>query len=154
MTAGLVIADHPLSDPISRQLIAELDTHLTSFPGNNFLVLDEADVAPDSGAFLVARLDGEPVGCGAIRLFDGGRSAEVKRMWVRPEVRGASIGTAVLAELERRAIALGATRLALETADHLVAAIAIYERAGFTRCPCWGEYACSDSSICFEKLLA
>ena len=80
--------------------------------------------------------------------------AEVKRMWVRPAARGASIGTAVLAELERRAIALGATRLALETADHLEAAVAIYERAGFTRCPCWGEYACSDSSICFEKLIA
>jgi len=154
MTAGLVIADHPLSDPISRQLIAELDAHLASFPGNHFLVLDEADVAPSTGAFLLARLDGEPVGCGAIRLFDDGRSAEVKRMWVRPAARGASIGTAVLAELERRAIALGATRLALETADHLEAAVAIYVRAGFTRCPCWGEYACSDSSICFEKLIA
>ena len=44
-------------------------------------------------------------------------------------------------------------RLVLETGVHQEAAIALYRRAGFAEIDCWGEYASSPTSICFEKNL-
>lgn len=104
------------------------------------------------GAFLVAR-DGElAVGCGAIRLIDA-TSAEVKRMYVEPWQRGKGVGWAVLTALEAAARQLGVERLVLETGTYQYAAMALYKRAGFVRTECWGEYASSPTSKCFEKNL-
>lgn len=150
---ALVVTDHPLTDQVSADLIGELDSELCGMyadPASNFFTLLAGQVAPGAGGFVVAWLDGSPVGCGAIRLCDDA-SAEVKRMFVRPEGRRAHIGAAMLDELEQRAIALGAGRLVLETGRLQHAAIGLYGRAGFVPCSCWGEYLDVSSSICFEK---
>jgi GNAT superfamily N-acetyltransferase len=102
---------------------------------------------------VVAWLDARPVACGAFRLIDDA-TAEIKRMFVRPAARGHKIGAAVLHELETRAIAQGATRLALETGPRLAPALGLYGKAGFTPCGCWGEYAQAADSVCFEKRIA
>ena len=47
--------------------------------------------------FLVARLRGEPVGCGAIKLAD----SYIKRMWIAPQARGLGLGRRMLHELEQ-----------------------------------------------------
>ncbi|MGA8717932.1 MAG: GNAT family N-acetyltransferase, partial [Solirubrobacteraceae bacterium] len=80
--------------------------------------------------------------------------AELKRMYVVPAARGRGLSRAVLSELETRATALGATRVVLETGDKATAALALYESAGYARIPCFGAYAASPTSICFEKRLA
>jgi DNA-binding MarR family transcriptional regulator len=41
---------------------------------------DSADLLPPSGSFVVARLEGEPVGCGGLKTLDAG-TGEVKRVW-------------------------------------------------------------------------
>ena len=105
------------------------------------------------GTFLVAREDERAVGCGAIRLLDP-RTAEVKRMYVEPDRRGAGVGRALLDALEIAARERGVTRLVLETGIHQAAAIALYRRAGFVQIDCWGEYATAPTSVCFEKNLA
>lgn len=107
-------------------------------------------------ALFVARLDGAAVGCGAIAFEDG--AAEVKRMYVRPEKRGARIGRAILARLEEEALTKGVDRLVLETGDVLQQAIRLYERAGFTRCAAFGSYATMpaaaiERSVFMEKRL-
>ncbi len=153
MPAGVVIAEHPLDDPVSLALVAELDAELMSHPGENFLELDPDEVVAGQGAFLVAWLDGEPVGCGAFRRLDDGRSAEVKRMYVRPAARGRKISAAMLSEIERLTRSIGIERLALETGEHLVQAVGLYTAFGYVRCACWGEYAESPDSICFSKEL-
>jgi GNAT superfamily N-acetyltransferase len=51
------------------------------------------EFSPPDGLFLLARLDGEAVGCGAIRTLDP-ETAEIKRMWVDPTVRGRGIAAA------------------------------------------------------------
>ena len=152
--SDLRIDDEPLDSPDARRLIDSLDAHLTTFPGRHFLELDVEEVAATAGCFLVARLDGIAVGCGAIRLFDDGAAAEVKRMWADPAVRGRGVGFAILGALEQRARLLGATRLALETAAYLGPAVRMYERAGFRQCACWGAYADSPDSLCMTKDLA
>ena len=74
-------------------------------------------------------------------------------MYVVPNQRGKGVGRAVLAGLEAAARRLGVKRLVLETGVHQDAAISLYRRAGFVQLDCWGEYATSPSSICFEKNL-
>ena len=44
---------------------------------------------------LIARLNGEPVGCGAIRPMEAS-VAEVKRMYVGPQARGRGVGRMIL----------------------------------------------------------
>ena len=75
-------------------------------------------------------------------------------MYVAPEARGHKIGAAVLRELERAAEELGAKRLVLETGPRQPEAVAVYERAGFTTVPCWGEYEAAPFSMCMEKVRA
>ena len=51
----------------------------------------------DDAVFLVARLRGEPVGCGAIKLAE----SYLKRMWIAPAARGLGLGRRMLHELEQ-----------------------------------------------------
>jgi GNAT superfamily N-acetyltransferase len=111
-------------------------------------------VAPGHGALLVAHVGDEALACGAVRRI-GEATAEVKRMYVRPSGRGLKLGAAVLAQLERAARELGAGRMVLETGTRQGAALGLYERAGYRRVPCWGEYeASAATSVCMEKVLA
>jgi GNAT superfamily N-acetyltransferase len=74
-------------------------------------------------------------------------------MFVVPSARERGIGGNILADLEAWAIAAGMTRIVLETGDRQDAAIRLYERCGFVAIPCFGKYADSKSSRCFEKIL-
>ncbi len=145
---AVVITAEPLESDDARRLIAALDEHLSGLypPEENFFELPHAD------AFLIARLDGAAVGCGAVRFLDA-VTAEVKRMFVDPAVRGRGIAAAILAELEAFARGAGAERLVLETGERQHAALVLYARAGFVTIPCFGAYAASKSSVCFEKNL-
>ncbi len=72
-------------------------------------------------------------------------------MFVRSEERGRGIGRALLAALEAEARRLGLTRLVLETGVRQLEAIALYESAGFSRIPPFGEYVGSPLSVCMVK---
>jgi putative acetyltransferase len=152
---GLTIATEPFDSPDARRLVEALDTGLAEryAPSQMFgRNLKGEQTEEGRGAFLVARVDGRAVGCGAIRLLAGG-DAEVKRMYVEPSVRGQGIGKMVLERLEATARKLGARRLVLETGIHQREAIELYRRHGFTSFDCWGEYAGSPTSLCLEKHL-
>jgi GNAT superfamily N-acetyltransferase len=152
----LVLEPVTLGDPDVVDLIGQLNAELHSQypePGSNHFRLDPEEVVAGRGVMFVVRWRDEPVACGAIRMI-GTDTAEVKRMYVRPTARGQKIGAAVLHRLETEARALGATRLALETGPDSVNAITVYERAGFVRIPCWGEYAGAPASYCMEKTLS
>lgn len=108
-------------------------------------------------SFFIARLDGEPAGCGGIAFEKD--FAELKRMYVRPPLRGRGIVQALIARLEDEARAKGVKRLLLETGDVLHAAIRVYERAGFTRSTAFGDYLklprhTIERSVFLEKRLA
>jgi GNAT superfamily N-acetyltransferase len=109
--------------------------------------------AADITVFLVARdEDGTPLGCGALRALGGG-VVELKRMYTVPAARGRGVGRAVLAALEDEARARGFTLARLETGDRLPEAHRLYARAGYRPIPCWGAYASSAISLCFERAL-
>jgi putative acetyltransferase len=89
--------------------------------------------------FFIARLDGTAMGCGGVALFE--TFAEVKRMYVRDDVRGRGIGRALLERIEAEARESGQGVLRLETGDRQIAAMQLYERAGFRSCEAFGDYA-------------
>jgi putative acetyltransferase len=152
---SLTITAEPFDSQDARRLIAGLDAGLAAIypPAQRFGPnLKPEQLDGGRGTFLVARDEGRAIGCGAIRLLDV-TTAEVKRMYVEPELRGKGVGRAVLTSLEAAARQMGVQRLVLETGDQQEAAIALYRRAGFTQLNCWGEYASSPTSVCFEKLI-
>jgi GNAT superfamily N-acetyltransferase len=109
-----------------------------------------AEFSPPHGAFLVARIDGDPVGCGAVRRW-AETQAEIKRMWVDPAARGQGVGQRLLTALEETAGAMGCHVVRLDTSAHLSEAIALYRRSGYHSIAAYNdnEYA----SYWFEKTL-
>lgn len=89
----------------------------------------EALVRP-RGLVLVVRDRGAPIGCGALKLLDGG-IGEIKRMWVAPSFRGHGLGGRLLGELEAAAAVAGRTVTRLETNEQLEAALAMYRKRGY-----------------------
>jgi len=92
-------------------------------------VRDE-ELVPPAGVFLLATLNAEPVGCGAVKLHPGA-PAEIKRVWVSDDVRGLGLGRRLLGELERYAAERGWTAVQLETNRTLTEAIAMYRSSGY-----------------------
>ena len=147
------IQAEPFDSPDARRLIAALDAHLAGryLPEQRFGPnLKPEQLAQGLGTFVVARVDGRAVGCGAVRLLDEG-TVEVKRMYVDPELRGQGVAKEILARLEATGRELGARRSVLETGVYQDEAIGLYRRAGYSQVDCWGEYAASPTSVCFEK---
>lgn len=159
------ISAEPLMGPVAQSLIATLNAELSALypePGATHFQLDPAQVAPGTGAFVVARRDGQPIGCGALRrLTDadvvaqlGTDVGELKRMFVAREGRGQGIGRALLAQLESEARALGLSRIVLETGIRQHEALALYRRAGYADIAAYGEYSLSPgTSVCLAKTL-
>jgi putative acetyltransferase len=156
----IAIAVEPLAGNDARELLAALDAELTRRypnPEDNFLDLAEDDVAPGRGAFVIARDEGRPVGCGAVRLLqqalDGVVTAEIKRMYIAPEMRGRRLAQQILTVLEVEARRLRARRLVLEAGARQPEALALYRRAGFLPIPRFGPYTNAIESLCFAKTL-
>lgn len=91
-----------------------------------------ADFAPPSGAFLVGSAGDEAVAGGGLKSLGGG-VAEIKRMYVVPEWRGAGVARALLAQLESTALDLGYHTVRLDTGAHQARAKALYDRSGYRR---------------------
>lgn len=127
----LEFAPTPVDAPIAGVL---LDEYFTSrelgMPGYRTSRPDPAHFTGTAGMFLVAEVEGTAVGCGGVRMLSPGRG-EIKHLWVRPAARGTGLGRALLVELERRAAALGATEVVLDTNERLGAAQGLYRSSGY-----------------------
>ena len=150
----ITIARAELTAEVSRGFIASLNAELSELypePGANHFQLDPEEVGHGRGTFLVIYRGGTPVGCGALRLLDA-ETAELKRMYVSPLVRGQGLGRRLVAALEAEALALGVRRLVLETGIRQSAALALYRATGFQPIPLFGEYCLSpETSVCLGK---
>lgn len=110
------------------------------------------DFRAPSAAVVIARMEEEPVGCGAIRAMQPG-VAEVKHVFVLPHARRMGLARRIMACLEETARTLGYTGLKLETGNLQPEAIGLYKSMGFRECACYGEYVDNPLSVCFEKPL-
>src|SRR5947209_8974532 len=60
------------------------------------------ELVPPTGLLLLARLREEPVGCGALRIYEHALG-EIRRMWVAPKARSLGLGRRLLLTLEHEA---------------------------------------------------
>jgi DNA-binding MarR family transcriptional regulator/GNAT superfamily N-acetyltransferase len=88
------------------------------------------EVTPPAGCFILARLDGAAIGCGALKVKDAS-IGEIKRMWVAPSARGLGVGRRILEALEGQARRFGIAILRLETNKTLQEARNLYRTSGY-----------------------
>lgn len=99
--------------------------------------LDPARTLPADGddlVFLLARLGGQPAGCGALKTLSP-EAGEIMRMWVDRPHRGLGISARLLDALEREAAAQGRSAVRLYTNGSLAEAQALYRSRGYAEIP-------------------
>jgi GNAT superfamily N-acetyltransferase len=133
--------------------------YVARYGGPDESPVDPLTFDPPYGTFLVGYVGDAPVTMGAWRrrsdleAFGTTVVAEIKRMYVVPEARGAGHARVVLAELERTAAEAGIEALVLETGLRQPEAIGLYTSSGYTRIPSFGHYRESPLNRCFGKRL-
>lgn len=148
-----ILAERP-DRPDASALIGELEGELA----RQYAVESRHGYAVDTliargVEFVVARVDGQPAGCGGIEIV-GRDYGELKRMFVRPAFRRRGVSRAILNHLIQIGRDRGMPVVRLETGIHQHAAIALYESAGFYRIPPFGPYFDDPVSRCYELRLA
>ena len=131
-----------------RALCAEMESRYGKAPSPFSL----SDAASARSIFLVARIGGAAVGCGALRFLDE-QTAEIKRMYVVPQARRRNLGRHILRTLEQYARDFEYRAIHLETGIRQPEAQALYESLGYKRIAAFGKYVNDPTSVCFEKLL-
>ncbi len=143
--------DDPLGET-AQKLIEAMCVELSERYGAPPSPFSSAEAGAGLGVFLVALMDQQPIGCGALRRIDD-KIVEVKRMYVAPSARRKGVARSILNELERRAAGFGYTAIRLETGVRQPEAQRLYESLGFQRIPPFGKYVSDPMSVCYEKLL-
>ena len=102
------------------------DEELASLPGT---------YAPPSGRLLLASYEGQLAGCVALHPLEP-EIGEMKRLYLRPSVRGKGLGRTMIDVIVNEARAIGYRRLRLDTIEPLMRdAVALYRRMGFHEIP-------------------
>jgi len=150
-TTPLQIALEPARQPEVIALIDELDAFQTVlYPPESHHGIDIDALSQPNVLFAVLRdEEGRPSGCGAIVV--GKDYGEIKRMFVRPHLRGRGAGRAIVAFLEAEAARRGCTQVMLETGVSQPEAIALYARCGYVRRGPFGDYWDDPLSVFMSK---
>jgi putative acetyltransferase len=107
----------------------DFDAELEALPGEY--------VSPQ-GALLLALVDGEVAGCGAMRPLHGtdyANACEMKRLYVRPAFRHFGLGRLLAQALLDRGAHAGYSAMLLDTLDEMEAARELYASLGFEEIP-------------------
>jgi putative acetyltransferase len=149
-TRCIIITEVNPRSPPTLALIEELDRHLSQlYPAeSNYLMDLNALCAPDV-RFFAAQVDGETLGCGAIKRFSD--YTEVKRVYVAPRARGLGVAKQLIKVLEKATQDAGLRIMRLETGIYQPDALALFEKAGFTRISSFGGYPKDDPYSVFME---
>jgi GNAT superfamily N-acetyltransferase len=98
------------------------DQELATLPGG---------YAPPEGRLLLAEYDGQVVGCVALHKLEPG-ICEMKRLYLRPTVRGKGLGRVLANRIIAEARHIGYQRMRLDTVEPVMKdAVAMYRKLGF-----------------------
>lgn len=133
-TAPLIDAAREIFLDYARSLSVDLcfqnfEAELATLPG---------DYAPPEGRLLLAWVDHELAGCGALRGLadtDYANACEMKRLYVRPGFRGFGLGRMLAQSLLDEARSAGYSVMLLDTLDEMEAARELYASLGFDEIP-------------------
>ncbi len=154
LSATVVAPEDPRSKDAEyclAQYYAELDRSFDQgFDLKQTITANPEETTPPHGVFLLARLDGRPIGCGVVKRIES-EVGSVKRMWVDSSARGLGLGRRLLESLEKHALELGLRKLRLETNRNLKAAQHLYRRCGYQEVSAFNDDPYAD--FWFEKEL-
>lgn len=137
----------------SRSLIEASQQALEEvYPADEIFTLEPDELAAPNAQFLVARVDGRPVGC--IAIVDMLRYGELKRLFVSASARGTGLGRRLVEEAEAAARDIGLRVLRLETGPELAQAVSLYRGLGYAERGPFGDYVDLPCSLFMEKRLA
>lgn len=91
---------------------------------------------PPDGTLLIAKVNGETVGCVALRRIDE-QTGEMKRLYVRPAFRSWGLGRHLIGEIIQAAQRAGYAALRLDTLPTMAAAQGLYRSLGFCEIPAY-----------------
>ena len=111
-----------------RELVALLDADLAIRDGDEHSFYAQFNKVDAIRHVVVAYVGETAVGCGAFKEYEK-RTAEIKRMFVRENVRGRGIAGKILAELEVWAKEQGFSECILETGVKQPEAIRLYQKS-------------------------
>lgn len=139
--------------PDIRRMLSASDAYMAAlYPTESNHMIGISELQQANVRFHVARLDSVCAGCGALVLHDED-SAEIKRMWVEPQMRGMKIARRLLEVIEADARDARITALRLETGISQPEAISLYQSAGFIEIDAFGSYKPDPLSKFMEKRL-
>jgi len=151
----IVAAESPPDLEAARLLILAHAASLREHPGSDLVRADAESLpgpyAPPRGRLYLARLDGTPAGCVALRPLDA-VTGEVKRMFVLPAARKNGIGRALMERLLADAPRLDYRTIRLGTLEEMTAARALYRQLGFLQIPRYRADELIDT-VFYERLL-
>ncbi|QWU13527.1 Acetyltransferase (GNAT) family protein [Paenibacillus sophorae] len=143
-------------DPDLRHLVARLDEELLErYPKERIYGVDFDHPDVRRITFVIARCQGEAIGCGGIRPLEGAEpsAVELKRFFVDRSSRKLGIAAGMLRFLEDRARAAGFREMRLETGSEQPEAIALYMKHRYRPIDRFGPYADDPACLCFGKSL-
>jgi GNAT superfamily N-acetyltransferase len=147
----LIMQDVAFDGALAQSLISEVQQeYVVRYGSPDASAVDPAEFTPPYGAFLVATVDGEAIGCAGLRRHDEG-VVEVKRMFVRAAHRRRGHARTLLRALEDRARDRGYRRVLLETGTAQPEAIALYTSEGYLPTAGFGHYKDAPLSRSFAK---
>ena len=120
------------------------------------LHLHVEELMPPTGSFVVARLDGHPIGGVGLRPIGNPdlHLGEIKRLWVRPDQRRGGVGVALMSAIEERARDIGFLQLYLESGYAQPEALELYRTSGWASADNYPSGAhCYPLAERFTKLL-
>ncbi|SFO09976.1 putative acetyltransferase [Candidatus Pantoea varia] len=148
------ISEVDKSDSALALLVSELDAFQTElYPAESNHCLDLSTASDEQLRCIIVRDEGGiPAGCGALLFLKDG-SAEIKRVYIRPEYRGRKLGEQIVSTIEMIASEQRSLLLRLETGIHQRPAIALYRRCGYEICDAFPPYEADPLSVfMFKKL--
>ena len=140
------------SDPDFISLVKQLDEDLLRRDGKDHAFFRQFNKIDNLNQVVVAHYENTAVGCGSIKPFNED-TAEVKRMFVLPNMRGRGIAAEILKELERWAKETGYAHTILETGIRQPEAIRLYQKSNYSIIPNYGQYIGVETSVCMTKRL-
>ncbi len=151
----ITLAVEPTDTPDILDLV---ETHrafsLTVTPPEMAFAMPAHLAAAADMTMVTARDEGKLLGIGALRELEPS-AGEIKSMHTAAAARGRGIAALVLDHLLSICRDRGYTEVFLETGSmpEMAAARRLYERAGFTRCPAYGEYEDNGINLCYSMPL-
>lgn len=133
-------------------LVKYLDDYLAEKDGDEHSFYNQFNKIDNLNHVVVAYENDRPIGCGAIKEFDGDRM-EVKRMYTNPLLRGKGVAARILAELETWAKEMEYKKCILETGKKQIEACGFYHKMNYEIIPNYAQYIGIENSLCFEKEL-